>query len=482
MLEPLAPSEWDRSKAMHLATRAGFGGSSREIDAMLDAGLAASVDSLVQFPSAPSDDPPSWTSEPGDFTAMRQQLRNLDQDERRQAIRQRQQTNRRQLLELADWWLNRMRYSPYPLQEKLTLFLHGHFATSARKVRNAGAMWRQNETFRELAGGEWRTLVKAMAKDPAMLIYLDGATSKKQKPNENFARELMELFTLGEGEYSEHDIQESARAFTGYSLARDRQSFQFREIWHDGGTKEFFGKRGNFDGDAIIEIILEQPQASRFIASKLWRFFTGAETIDPGVVNLLGESFRRSGGVIALWLGHVFRSKLFYHPDLIASQIKGPIQWYISATKLLERNLVPMRYAQRMLDDLGQVPFMPPNVKGWDQGTAWITVSSLLARFDYGKKLVEGGEMPLPRGGRDRQRPMRGDQGLQGIPTLHFLSGMQGMDADILCDALESQLLVVPLKPERRREVVALLSSGLSPDQCQRAVAAIVASPEFQLT
>lgn len=482
MLDPLEPSEWDRPKALHLAARAGFGGTPRQIDAMLDAGLEASVDSLTRFPAAPALEPPAWTAEPNDFASMRRQLRGLSQEERQQAIRQRRRTSRRQTLELAGWWLNRMRHTQYPLQEKLVLFLHGHFATSARKVRNPVLMWQQNETFRELAGGRWSRLVKALAKDPAMLLYLDGANSKKAQPNENFARELMELFTLGEGHYTEQDIQEAARAFTGYSLSRDRQSFQFREIWHDGGTKEFFGQRGRFDGEAILDIILAQPQAARFIASKLWRFFTGAGTIDPVVEQALGESFNRAGGDLPAWLGEVFRSRLFYHPDLIASQIKGPVQWYISAARMLDRELFPIGYAQQMLKDLGQVPFMPPNVKGWDQGPAWITVSSLLARFDYGRQLVEGGEIPLPARLQERAQMGRRSQPVAGISTSHLLAGMEGMDPGILCEALESQLLVVPLKPERRREVVALLAAGSSQRQLRQAIAAIVATPEFQLT
>ena len=168
-----------------------------------------------------------------------------------------------------------MAIGPRPLQEKITLFWHGHFATSVQKVRDAYLMWRQNEMFRRLATANWRSLLMEVARDPAMLIWLDQAQSRKQHPNENFGRELMELFTLGEGHYSEDDVKEVARAFTGWSYERIQQDFIYRPAWHDDGTKTIFGEAGRFGGEEVIGLLLAKAQAARFISSKLWNFFTG---------------------------------------------------------------------------------------------------------------------------------------------------------------------------------------------------------------
>ena len=179
------------------------------------------------------------------------------------------------MLELRGWWLQRMANGPRPFQEKMVLFWHGHFATSMEKVREAYYMWRQNELFRRLATGNWQQLLTDAGKDPAMLIWLDQAQSRKDHPNENFAREVMELFALGEGHYTENDITEAARALTGWSLDRIDQKFVYRPGFHDNGEKTFLGRTGNLDGDDVIAQIVAQPQAARFITAKLWNYFAG---------------------------------------------------------------------------------------------------------------------------------------------------------------------------------------------------------------
>lgn len=479
-LEPLPPHDWDRSKARHLAARAGFGGRVREIDLLTDLGLDAAVESFLRFPATPSDDAPDWTSETGeDLFARMREYRSMGEEQRQMARRERLRDFRRRSIELGGWWIERMLSTPHPLQEKLTLFWHGHFATSAQKVRNPQLMWQQNETFRRLAGGSWPEMVQAMAQDPAMLVWLDGVNSTKQQPNENFARELMELFTLGEGHYTEEDIKEAARAFTGYTLARDRSTFQFREEMHDGGRKSFMGRQGNFDGEAIIQIILEKPEADRYITGKLWHFFTGATEIDPRFHQEMAELFRRSGRRIAPWLGVVFRSRAFYDPTIVASQIKSPVQWMVSLLQSVERPVPHFAICQRILSDLGQIPFYPPNVKGWDDGPAWITVSSLTARFEHARNLVEGGAISI---GNNRNREgARFRPEIPPAPARDWLEGLDGLEPNLLCEALESRFLAVPLKPERRNEIVAMLGNRTDMTTQREAVAAIVASPEFQL-
>ena len=178
-------------------------------------------------------------------------------------------------MELRGWWLNRMAKGPRPFQEKMVLFWHGHFATSFEKVRNAYYMWRQNELFRRLATGNWLELLTLAGKDPAMLIWLDQAQSRKEHPNENFAREVMELFSLGEGHYAEQDVTEGARALTGWSLDRPTRNIVYRPVFHDNGDKTFLGRTGNLNGDDVMAQIVAQPQAARFITAKLWNYFAG---------------------------------------------------------------------------------------------------------------------------------------------------------------------------------------------------------------
>ena len=184
------------------------------------------------------------------------------------------------LMELRGWWLNRMAKGPRPFQEKMVLFWHGHFATSFEKVRNAYYMWRQNELFRRLATGNWLELLTMAGKDPAMLIWLDQAQSRREHPNENFAREVMELFSLGEGHYTEKDVTEGARALTGWSLDRLNEEFIYRPFFHDNGIKTFLGRTGNLNGDDVMAQIVAQPQAARFITAKLWNYFAGQPPAD----------------------------------------------------------------------------------------------------------------------------------------------------------------------------------------------------------
>src|SRR5581483_6257243 len=242
MLTPLPIRQWDMTKAAHLLNRAGFGGSPEQIKAFCELGLDGAGkqvlnarDDAEQFPK------PAWAA-PRNMMEMRQQLQALPQEERREKFQMMQKEERGNGIDLIAWWLDRMTRSPNPFREKMTLFWHGHFATSVQKVKQPFLMWKQNETLRASAFGNFGAMVKEMSRDPAMLIWLDTRESKKEHPNENFARELMELFTLGIGNYSEDDIQQAARAFTGYKMHPVDQTFRFAPMQHDEGEKKFFGK------------------------------------------------------------------------------------------------------------------------------------------------------------------------------------------------------------------------------------------------
>ena len=313
----------------------------------------------------------------------------MDQAERKQKVREARREGRQNLNQMRRWWISRMVESPRPLEEKLTLFWHGHFATSNRKVKSTYCMYRQNQTFRTHAAGNWRTLLIAASKEPAMLIYLDNGKSRRQSPNENFARELMELFTLGEGHYTEADIREAARALTGWSLDRKRFVFRFRPGMHDGGIKTFMGKEGRLKGEDIIDAILSRKQASLYISRKLWEFFAYLDP-EPEIVDGLAAVLRENNFEFRPVLRTMFKSSAFYSEKAVRTQVKSPVQWLVSTIKAGALDVPPPFLVSRGLAALGQDLFNPPNVKGWDGGLTWISASSLVQRYSFTGNLVHG--------------------------------------------------------------------------------------------
>jgi hypothetical protein len=276
------------------------------------------------------------------------------------------------------WWGSRMLATPRPLEEKLTLFWHGHFATGENKVRDYRMMLRQNEMFRARASGNFRDMLVGILKDPAMLVYLDNGENIKTHPNENFGRELLELFTMGVGNYTEHDVREAARAFTGWS--NDVLIFKFNADLHDDGPKTFLGRTGRFNGEDVIDIILQQPVTAEFVAAKLYRYFVREEIAEP-VRKELGRTFRDSGYEIKPLLRRIFLSRDFYSAPSVATQIKSPVHLVVSTYKKMGHTEVPtIPDFGRMTSSLGQSLFDPPNVAGWAGGRTWITTATLLNR------------------------------------------------------------------------------------------------------
>ncbi len=469
--------------------RAGFGGTPAEIQKLVESGLEKAVSQFVFFERIPDSTPaPDWARPDPDRLKKLAAIRQAPEPERRELQRQEQELQRQRLLELRGWWLQRMVRGPRPLQEKLTLFWHGHFATSFEKVRDAYYMWRQNELFRRLAGGNWLQLLTEAGKDPAMLIWLDQAQSRKQKPNENFAREVMELFALGEGHYTEMDVTEAARALTGWALDRENQKFVYRPRIHDAGEKTIFGKTGNFDGDDLIRMIVEQPQAAVFITGKLWNFFAG-EPPSRELNTALAEEFRRGGNNLQSFLKTMFLSEAFYASSLIRSQVKSPVQWLVGSVRMLECDLPPTPVCVNLLRTLGQNLFAPPNVKGWDGGLAWINTNTLLARYNEAEVLVEADSAVLaaiaartPAQARRAQRRLRGRPG--GVNVEKILTTEERADKDTLLAALEKRLLQGKLKDKQRESLRDYLKSkgDLDESEIRGALRLIMSTPEFQLS
>ena len=279
------------------------------------------------------------------------------------------------------WWANRMLTTHRPLEEKMTLFWHGHFATSEEKVRDYRKMLLQNELFRKHATGNFRTLMIAVAQDPAMLAYLDAAVNVKGAPNENFAREIMELFTMGVGNYSEQDIREAARAFTGWNY--HGLKFVVNPDKHDNANKTVLGHTGNYDGVQVIDILLAQPVTAEFIAAKLYRYFV-REELSPELQKELGNVLRKSHYEIAPFLEAVFTSRDFYSDASIATRIKPPVELVIATYRKLGLKTIPgIPDFNDLTESLGQKLLYPPNVAGWAHGKSWITPGLLLARGNF---------------------------------------------------------------------------------------------------
>ncbi len=360
------------------------------------------------------------------------------------------------------WWLYRMLHTPDQLSEKTTLFWHGHFATSADKVTDPAAMLNQHALLRRYALGSFEAMLRGISRDPAMLRYLDSVTNRKSHPNENFAREVMELFCLGLGHYTERDIQELARCFTGWEISRGK--FRFNEYQHDYGDKTVLGQTGNFDGDQGVAIVLAQPAATRFIAGKLIRYFVcDAPSIPVPLVDALADQLRDHDFNCRHAIRTILGSQLFFSEHAIGRKIRSPVELGIGLLRALEAT-TNMNSLATDLGQLGQAVFFPPNVKGWDGGRAWINSSTLLGRANMVRRLL--GESRI------------GDAGLAALAEEHGAG-----NSEELVDWLLELLVAVPVPSAARRPLLALARSSGQPDEVAADVVhAISTLPEFQLS
>jgi uncharacterized protein (DUF1800 family) len=490
MLEQLPANQWNTATAAHLMNRAGFGGSPEDIENLRKMGLNRAVSWFVDYERVPDNTPaPDWAQPDAEVIARREAIRNAADPETRRMLQQQQ--NQEQYSQMADlryWWVRRMALGPRPFQEKMTLFWHGHFATSFDKVQMPYFIWLQNETLRQNATGSFNQLLIAVAEDPAMLNYLDGARSNKKAPNENFAREVMELFTLGEGHYTEQDIQQAAKAYTGWGFSKDRLHYEYHRFNHDEGPKTVFGQTGNFSGEDVLNMICAKPECSQFLAKKIWRFFAQDEPPQP-IIDALAAKFHDGGLDLKQLMNVIFRAKEFYAPDVIRSQIKSPVQWLIANTRQLQAPLPTQPMTLVMLRQLGQELFNPPNVKGWDGGIAWITTNNLLDRYNYAAALVEGDRVPLP----SLMGQMRGvlstmaEDGLLQLSPVDVSSLFTPFDLsnpDAFLQALQARFLNAELQPGRLASLTDFLKnrSPIEEADIRKSIRLVMSTPEYQLT
>ncbi|WP_150700059.1 DUF1800 domain-containing protein [Pandoraea terrae] len=378
--------------ARFLLTRAGFAPDTRELASYVGVTRAAAVDRLLaQVRRTAVTAPPEWGGDPPLYGAQGKTLT----DDERKALNQRRN---RMTQQLDGWWAQEMATTPSPLTERMTLFWHNHFVSSDDKVREPALLYRQNVLLRREALGNFGAMLHAVSKDPAMLIYLDGATSRKERPNENFAREVMELFTLGEGNYTEQDIKEAARAYTGWSVGRPTMTYLWRPNFHDDGVKTVFGQQGNFDGDQMLDLLLARPETARFVVTKLWREFV-SPTPDMAQVARIADDFRASGYEIRVAMRGLLSSASFWDPRVRGTLVKSPAEFVVDAVREFDIGYDDSLFLAQRMRALGQDLFRPPNVKGWPGGDAWIDSSTLLARKQFVEQLFRATEMANAGGG-----------------------------------------------------------------------------------
>ena len=408
-LRPISAADWSRDRAAHLLERASFGGTPQEIDHLASLTPQHAVERLVNYRAVANDLPPFDESnifdppvEPfpksrvdavriarANGEAMGVKIKPGGDRPLQPVVNRFFYWLRADYLEIrraAQWWANRMLTSKRPLEEKLALFWHGHFATSDAKLRDYRKSLKQLALFYEHGNGNFRDLLIGVAKDPAMLVYLDAGENIKGSPNENFGREILELFTLGVGNYTETDIREAARAFTGWT--NDSLRFVVKPELHDDGQKTFLGRTGNFDGVGIIDIILEQEVTARFIAAKLYRYFVHS---DPSaeLIAELGKRFQADTYDIGALLRTIFLSRDFYSPPAYGTQIKSPVHLVVSTYRKLGLSEIPgVPDFNTVTRSLGQELFHPPNVAGWEGGRSWVTPALLLERGNFAREVL----------------------------------------------------------------------------------------------
>ncbi|MBG08449.1 MAG: hypothetical protein CME68_06795 [Halobacteriovoraceae bacterium] len=285
---------------------------------------------------------------------------------------------------LKKWWIKKMLYSKEPFREVLTLFWHNHFTTSFKAVKDLNLLYQQNELWREKALGSFGDLTRAAVYDPALGLYLDLPKSKRNKPNENLARELFELFTLGIGNYSERDIKEASKALTGFRYNRLKDIYLFKENFHDSSNKFIFGKKGKFDPEDLIEIILEKEETSRFIVKKIWKEFV-SPNISKRELDYFSNVFKKNNYDIRKLFLSIFTSDSFYEMKNRGALIKSPIHFILSYYSFLKENEIKpesfdVNVIMRMSKKMGMELFNPPNVRGWTGHTSWINTNTLLLR------------------------------------------------------------------------------------------------------
>jgi uncharacterized protein (DUF1800 family) len=470
MLAPLAARDWDEQAVRHLLARTGFGVRDEDVQPALQRGMKATVERLLNPESVPYHLPPpalTADSAASDGNAL--------------------------LALLRQWWLQRMRESPRPLEEKMTLFWHSHFATQADKIDDPVLVLQHNELLRRHAFDYFGLLITVVARDPAMIRFLDLETSHRDRPNDNFARELMELYTLGEGAYTEDDVRAAGRAFTGWGVQDGRAVFD--PMRHDESEKTFLGQRGNWNSEDIVRILMEQPAFRTFIPRKLFSFFAYPEPAEE-VEKELAARFDEVYFSIKDWLRTLFCSQLFYSPAARAARVKSPVEFVTGLYRRFGVSAPPDDITQLALRRMGQELFQPPDVDGWREGTRWINTQTLMMRYHFAYFCVTG---TVVEGLLDRSRAAYATPAVRTgyAPLFNARDGVPEADyrhPELCADHLVRRVLGRGVSATERQQWVAYfqtasnnarvvfhLANRMSEERFQNAAYLLLCSPEYQV-
>ena len=425
---------WNPRLAAHLLRRAGFGGSPADIQSAADAGMSAAVDRLMhpgadRLPPAPSGDL--------SYGPM------VDPMQRRKAF------------SLAvSWWLDRMLQTPDPFVERMVYFWHNHFTSAIEGGITPAMMVAQNNLFRTHALGSFADLTHEIARDPAMLLYLNGNQNRKAHPNENFARELMELFTLGVGNYTEQDVRESARAFTGWVLSRDTGVASFVPRLHDDGPKTFLGQTGDFSGDDVIDVIMHQDATAAFVARKVLRHFVYDDP-EPELIDAVAASFRAGRYDVGALMNTLLRSNVFYSARAYRSLVKSPVELVVGTLRTIGVTASTPRIIGAM-NAMNQLLMHPPNVAGWPGGAQWLNQGTILARLNFLNQLVS---FHAPAYGAAAQ-PVNPMQAMPAIPGPQaWLAGAVATDPGSVAERVLTLTVQDDATDEQRRAIMRYLQT-----------------------
>ncbi len=515
---------WDMSAARHLLSRSSFGGTTRQAAQLAAMPLNTAVASLIKQAQSASPPPqPEWVKEPWintervyPETTPQERLENHRQTALRYAAERDQ---------LRAWWLDHMIHTPAPLREVMTLFWHGHFTTESRRMPISQALYLQNVKLRQHALGRFRDLLEAVILDAAMMIYLNMEDSIAKKPNENLARELLELFTVGIGNYTEKDIKEIARALTGWTLdappgtpkrpivadaprtfCRDGLIPTFIPERHDSGVKTILGRTGRFGLRDVLDIVAAHPATAKFICSKLITFF-GVKDPKNELRDRMAETFVQTDGNIAAVLTTLFTSPEFYATESRGTLIKSPVHLLVGTSRLLSLKVTATPSLAHLTAAMGQELFNPPNVKGWPGGRDWISAGTLAVRYHLPEALFDGREpegfepiatvrnFPLPAEEKERRqfiariqefdrrrREVRKKGGFQvGFDPDQVFDGKTPKTAQEIVDTLMARLLVVRPRSNIRATLLDAVQAVPPAEQVKMASRLILMTPEYQL-
>ncbi|MFN3166525.1 MAG: DUF1800 family protein [Phycisphaeraceae bacterium] len=489
-LSPIPARDFGPAQARHLVNRAGFGGTPAQLADWHTLGLDRAVGQLVDYNGIatpdlePADLDPdiirAYTAdERREFLAARRDGDQRTADKFRRMRVAAQAEDRRMHLALQRWWVDRMVRTPRPAEEQLTLLWHGHFASRHRDVRDAYLMEKQNTLFRDHANGSFRDLALGIVRDPAMIKFLNNDRNNARRPNENLSRELMELFTLGEGHYTEDDIKAGARALTGYHV--DDNDFVFRRLLHDNKEKTILGETGRIDGDRFVQILLAHRACPRFVALKLYRQFVADVSDDwdlldnrtRQVVDNLSDLLRKNDYQIKPVLATLFKSRHFYDQGIVGKKIKSPVQVVVGTVRQTGAPLRDERGIVLALRLMGQELFEPPSVAGWEGGRAWINTSTLFMRQNTSAYLISGVNA---RGGFKKSE--------LDFDPMPLLEGVADRSAEGVTNALCDALLGEHVPAARREPLVKFMNErdkGVTRDSLVALLLLITAMPEYQL-